>query len=168
MVNDRIEGHPTDGGGWIEAPGAPPAGLSEILVEYDGLNVYTYWGMHHMVELHTTYGAYFRLEDVTAKHNHGDQLALTAYYRIPEEPSGLFLDIDTGPFTYGEHHYRLAIRDGYAIWNVTDADGNAVFTDVQSDMPGFLLQDIAKFEFFVNTTTDNNTWADNLTVTCVR
>ncbi len=167
LAADRLEGRPVDSGAEVFSPTGAGTGTSALLVDYDALNDYTFWGMHHRIGLVTATGFTWYLYDQNATFNFGSNVLAyrTAYAMTPGGQSTI-LTHRTTSFSYGAYHYSVRVTlDQVAVTVTSTATGQPVwsFAEVVSGLnPAAVTQ--VRFESY--TTTDNLTWADNVSIGC--
>jgi hypothetical protein len=158
LVNDRLQGDPTDGGARIGATGAAPASLGEVVIEYDALHSPS---ADHGISLQTL-STFYWFYDQSFQNTEPITLFTRPAVSLWPSPGGSTpFGQTTLPASFGEHHYRLILRDGQAEWTVD----NAPSPQAVAAVTGFLVRDITGFYWYAYTNI-STTWADNLSVSC--
>lgn len=165
LLNDRVEAHPVDGVVQLNAVGAASAGLSQLVVDYDGLNALSYWGMHRELMLRMSSGAAYSVTDMNAEYNFGANNLILRTARMLPAGSWTVLSDAIVPFAYGAYHYRIVIDNELVAWSVVRLADNKEIARVVHAAPGLFLNGIASVQWEVQTT-DYLTWGDNLALQC--
>jgi hypothetical protein len=161
VTNNRLEARPIDSGAELVRSGSPHVGTSVVIVEWDGLLDWNYWGMDHGPLFVTNAGTY-RLSVVTAEYNYGrNRVSLQLYH----DATNTSTNTPPQPIAYGAYGFRVAITDAGAQWTLTPKAGGSPISVFQPTH-GLQLSAVTGFRFRTYTTTDALTWSDNLRITC--
>jgi pimeloyl-ACP methyl ester carboxylesterase len=167
LINDRLEGLPTDGGARIGSSVAPTA-VNLLTIEYEATSNQSVFGTHHGINL-VSGSSILNIYEQNASFNFGaGQLA----FRIQDDfglwpnGNGPIVAESILPYDPGQHRYRLEISSGQARWSATNVVTNRLVTATLSLPSTFNTNSLDGFYFYVYETTGNGTWADNLKITC--
>jgi hypothetical protein len=160
LVNNRLEGQPVDGGGYVHHDGPIQPGASEITFEYRASHSYTFWGQYHSVTLTSSDGTEFQMMDENSAAGAPNQLSLRV------DINGAIHQRQFYPFTFGIYRIRQTMRDGSVTLLATRESDGATFGPATLSAPGLRLRDVVRTSVFSYTTSDSGTWVDDLTISC--
>lgn len=171
LVDGHLEAQIVDAHYGLRRTGQLEPGTESITLEWDGNLAYSYWGIITGVQvffgshqLNFTSGM-SRYNAATVYGGDGMTHLVTVYgdsyeWRYPNTA----IYAGTFPLVYGNYRYTVTLTAGTAQFKgVSLSDGSTKF-DVTITDPGANLDLLTSVEFRAYTTTDNNSWVDNISI----
>ena len=169
ISNGRINVHATDADAFLYKPITLNNNVDSIIFEWDGTMAYSAWGITQGIRIWTN-------------HNNHDYTLINNNSTIHYSPySEVVLSADrwdANPFTIADkvtipsslcdQHYKVIVKNGFAsMRSIKISDSTEIFNTTRAfnDTLNFKLSDIYQLGFWVGTTTDNDSWLDNPSIT---
>jgi hypothetical protein len=161
LVNDRLEGAPTDGGVVISSTGTLPAGTQSVAVRFTGSHAYSVFGQDHQLTVQLGPSMTIVIMDQSAEYNFGlNRLVFLV------TANGKVLGRITYPFEYGTMNFIYTLRDSRIDVRAMRSDDGSMVATAYLKVGSLKLASITGMQFRTYATTDNGIWADNLRFVC--
>jgi len=165
LYNGRFEAHVTDADAHLERSGQLPEETNMLILEWDGIVNYSYWNQNTAATV--CMGAKrFGFHSGMDQSYYGGSIYSIGY--SDPETGAMILVQSIQPFAYVENHYRVEIYKDSLSFLATDLTTGAelflLTTPIPESIP-FEFSEVSKIAYHVHTTTNNNTWLDNIKIT---
>ncbi len=166
ITDGKLIAYPTDASGYLGRQGTVADEVSSFTFNWDGNLDYTYFGMCNQLVIEFNTNEHFKIYHQTAEYNFGDEAKLFVYYN---DGNGDVLQFEKSiNLHYDTYNYSVNINDE-TINFIGDlsSTGSNLFNEqiaISGIVSGFQVQDITAVKYWVNTTTDNNNWLDNIEI----
>jgi hypothetical protein len=153
VSNGRFRGNTVDGRAWLKRSESLSSQYAGIRFEYEAEISYSYFGLSNGV------AAVFGGSDtLKVGHTYAD-------YNFPGKTR-----VGLGSENYyiaaedGIYHYTVEFQDSQIYYKAIRASDGSVLFDYSEFVTGIDIQELTEIWFVVHTTTDNDSWMDNLCV----
>lgn len=160
IVNGRLQANVTDGISSLNRIGFVPNGTDAITFEFDGNIAFSTWGLSKSINLETGSGDLFQFSDIVADVNFG------SVNKARIQLNGVAIYEEDLPLEFTDYHYTAIVQNDLLSYKAEKVIDNSVLFDTTIALlqGTFDILDINHIEFKTNTTTDNDSWIDNLKV----
>lgn len=170
LKDGRLVATPIDAYGGLRRNGTMPDGYSKIKFEWDGNLASTTWGMLNILKINYSGNKAFQVYLETAKVWSSTNNFLFLQYN-DETGHQIEKYKDLVPLQYGEFHYTVTVSNNQIDFKCKKLGDQQYYIEQLIPIPleiGFSLQAINGYEYIAYTTTENDNWLDNISVTLIK
>jgi hypothetical protein len=170
LVNNRLQGDPTDSGVIIESsPISSNPSVNKIVVDYIANHQTSYWGMYSGFEFKTASGSNWSVWITNSQYTSGANIRVRLAKGVLFGGGGtLEFDSDNSyPYTQGTQNVNLEFINGSAKIRITSVSDSSVVASNVALPASFVLSDLIAVRHFTYTNTGASSWSDNLRIQCL-
>jgi len=168
LAEGKLIAYVVDSYASIERTGIIPPSTTQMIFEWDGSLIYTYWGMRTILQVYFGTDKYIIISSQLAACNNGvsNQINID-YYQGANRTIILQTAI---PQIFNNYHFKVILTPSSINYKATNIASGAFFFDETINIPSnlnFTFNSVNSIKYCVNATTDNNCWLDNISINVI-